>query len=43
LFVTVAGAMVEHHRQLDSGVEESGPHDFAVCGNTIIQRELIRA
>jgi hypothetical protein len=30
LFVTVIVAMREHPRQLDSGVEESGPHDFIV-------------
>jgi hypothetical protein len=30
LFVTVAGAMRKHCRQLDISVEMSGPHDFAV-------------
>jgi hypothetical protein len=30
LFVTVAGAMDQHRRQLDSSLEESGPHGFAV-------------
>ena len=30
LFVTVAGAMRKHCRQLNISVEMSGPHDFAV-------------
>jgi len=30
LFVTVAGAMRKHRRQLDASIEASGPHDFAV-------------
>jgi hypothetical protein len=29
-FVTVSGAMREHCRQIDFGIEKPGPHDFAV-------------
>jgi len=35
LFVTVAGAMRKHRRQLDASVETSGPHDFAVRGMVV--------
>jgi hypothetical protein len=34
----VIGAMPKHRRQLDLGIERSGPHDFAVRSGTFVQR-----
>ncbi len=34
----VIGATPKHRRQLDLGIERSGPHDFAVRSGTFVQR-----
>jgi hypothetical protein len=33
----------KHHRQLDAGVEASGPHDFAVRVSAVRPRKCLRS